>query len=316
MPESVTTGAAHGRSLGAWGRFWFGPLDPLPAAAFRISLGLLLLLLFVARAADWERLYGPAGILPLDDPAMLANLRARVSVFAATAGVVPVAAFWWLGVIASTALLVGVGARLAAATLFVLLSSMLFRLPVGISGEDVVARIALLPAACATLDTRVSVRAWWRRLRGRPPAAPGAAWPIRLIQLHVVLIYFFTMANRLATDQAWWNGDAMYWVMVSSTWGAWPWPTLFYHPFVAHAVTWGVLVAEGWFPLAVLWRPTRITAALALVAMHLAAAVVLRGVTFFSASMACPLLLFVDGAAWRRAEACLRAALRRPVVRA
>jgi hypothetical protein len=284
----------------------------LPAAAFRIALGLLLVLLFMARADDWERLYGPAGILPLDDPAMLTNLRVRVSLFAAADGVVPVGAFWWLGMLASSALLFGVASRFAAATLFVLLSSMLFRLPVGISGEEVVTRIVLLPACFATLDTRLSVRAWWRRLRGRPPAAPGPVWPIRLIQIHVVLIYLFTMGNRLGTDHAWWSGDAMYWVMVSSTWGAWPWPAAFYHPAVARAVTWGVLFTEGWFPLAVLWRPTRIAAALALVAMHLAAAVVLRGVTFFTASMACPLLLFVDGAAWRRAAKCLRAALRRP----
>jgi hypothetical protein len=309
-------GAGPGDAGGAWSRFWFGPLDPLPAALFRIALGAVLLLLFVARGADWDRLYGPAGILPLDDPALATNLRVHVSLFAVADGVVPVATFWWVGVLAAAILTLGLWSRLAAAVLFVLLSSMLFRLPVAVSGEDWVLRIALLPSCFATLDTRLSLRAWWRRRRGRPAARPGPVWPIRLIQLHVVLIYLFTMANRLATDPAWWSGDAMYWVMTSSTWAAWPWPEAFYRPVLARTVTWGVLVAEGWFPLAVLWRPTRIVAAVALIAMHLTAAVVLRGVTFFTASMACPLLLFVDGAAWRRAASWVRAAPPSPIPRA
>jgi len=299
----------------AWSRFWFGPLDPLPAALFRIALGLLLLLLFAARSADWERLYGSTGILPLDDPAMATNLLGRVSLFTVADGVLPVGAFWWTGVLAAMALLLGLWSRLAAAVLFVILSSMLFRLPVAASGEDMVLRIALLPACFATLDTTLSLRAWWGRRTGRPALDPGPVWPIRLIQVHIVLIYLFTMTNRLAKDAAWWNGEAMYWVMASSTWAAWPWPTAFYQRAVASAATWGVLLAEGWFPLAVLWRPTRLLAAATLVAMHLTAAVVLRGVFLFSASMACPLLLFIDGPAWRRAASYVRAALGRSATR-
>jgi hypothetical protein len=306
----AASSSAVRRAARAWTDFWFAPLDPHAVAAFRIALGAVGAALLVAQGPDWERFYGPSGILPLDEPVLQTYPRHHLSLFTVLDGVVPVAAFWWVGVGMALALAAGLAGRLAAAALFILLTSQVLRVPPALSGEDWVLRLALLPAAFATLDARWSVRAWWRRRRRRPALAPGPVWPVRLVQIHTVLIYVFTMANRLASEPAWWTGEAMYWVLVNATWGAWPWPGVVYRPGVARAATWAVLALEGLFPLAVCWRPTRRAAALGLIVLHVGAAVALRGVLFFSLSMVCPLLLFLSGDGRARAARSAVPALR------
>jgi hypothetical protein len=50
----------------AWDRLWFSRLDPVSVGAFRISLGVLLLVYYIALWPNWQRYYAADGMLSLD----------------------------------------------------------------------------------------------------------------------------------------------------------------------------------------------------------------------------------------------------------
>lgn len=102
-----------------WNQLLFSRFDPLPAAACRIGIGLLLTFMFVALAPNWERFYGHDGILSLGE----ADLNAQRPtdwwcLFLWTEGYVPLACWWWVGLGAAICLVSGLFTRTATIILY------------------------------------------------------------------------------------------------------------------------------------------------------------------------------------------------------
>jgi hypothetical protein len=295
------------RAWRAWDQFWFAPLDALPAALFRISIGTLLTLAFLASAANWHRFYGADGMLSLGDPTISPVPQGWWSVFYWTDGVLPVGAYWGAGTLAAVAFTVGWHTRLAAVLLFVLQASMVHRNPMAVNGEDLVFRMLLFYSCFAALGTTWSLDA------RRRPGAGGRAerWPIRLMQLNLALIYLVSQPYKIASDPTWVSGDAMYYVMINRTWSRFPWPALYYHPWVAYPSTWGSLLIEIALPIGV-WIPRlRRWVVLAAGALHVVIAVALQNVTFFTLAMTASFWVFLTSEDLRRFQATARVGWRR-----
>jgi hypothetical protein len=279
----------------AWkglGRFWLDGCDPAPAGLFRIVLGLFIVLLYLLLLPSWERYYGADGVLATGP-----QYADWMDIYYWAGPGVPALVWGILGLLAALAFTVGWRTRAAAVVLFVLELSRSHHGRFVSNGEDLVVRMLLFYACFAPLGRAFSLDA--RRVpRGRPAAEPDrpSVWPLRMMQVNLLLIYLLSLPNKLIDDEAWWNGDAVYWSIVSDMWSRWPWPALFfdYGGAMAKIATFGTVVTEGLAPWLVWFRRTRPFALAALVSMHLGIAIILQNVTFFSLSMIVGLLLFLS----------------------
>ncbi len=282
----------------AWDRFWFAPLDPLPAALFRIATGTLLAFAYLASWANWDRFYAADGMLSLNDPAVAPVPQGWWSAFYWTEGVLPVRAYWWVGMAAALAFAVGWQTRLASILLFVIQASLVHRNPMVVNGEDLVFRMLLFYSCFAALGTTLSVDSL--RPGGRTAERAPERWPIRLMQINLALIYLISQPYKLASDPTWLDGDAMYYVMVNRTWSRFPWPELYYHRAIAALSTWSSLLIELALPIGVWIAPLRRWVVLAATLLHVWIAIALQSVTFFSLAMACSFLVFLTSEDLRR----------------
>jgi hypothetical protein len=291
----MRTLAARLRS--AWDAAWFGPADEVAAAAFRATLGALCLAMYLCLTPNWEAYFAPDGVssYALGLQGGLREPRDTVSLFYWAEGLVPLAAWNYVGMAASVLLAIGWRTRTATIILYVLQVSMVHSNRLVINGEDLVMRMALLFACFAPLGARYSIDRWLKARAGVPLPPPARVWPLRLIQVNTAMVYALSLPAKLKLDPAWLSGDALYWVLVNDTWSRFPWPTLAYAAPVSFALTWGTILAEGSFPVLVWFRRFRLPMTLALMSLHLGIAVTLRNVTFFSLAMVSCLMLFVPG---------------------
>lgn len=288
----------------AWNRCFFSTCDPLPAAVARIGLGLMLLLMFLALDANWERYYAADGIMSFVDHDL--DERRFVddwNLFHILGDRVPLRAFWLVGVFGSAALLVGFCSRLASLALLALVTSMINHTPVVVNGEDLIARLLLIYGCFAPWGQTLSVDAWLRRGK---PAPTATVWPIRMMQFHVLLVYAISLPYKIVQDWDWVTGEALHWTVASDMWwvrGSMPWLTLAAGGICVKLLTWGTLLIEGTYPVLVWFRRPRLWVVAGVAGLHLGIAATIPGVTLFTLSMVIGAALFVPGDDYRRAAA-------------
>ena len=293
----------------AWNGLWFAAYDPLPAGLFRIGLGLLTLTMCLCSAPNWERFYAADGIISLDVPQVqaLADPPERFSVFRWGEGVVPLRAWWWVKLGVGLCLTIGWQTRLATVALWILVCSEINRNRWIVNGDDLVVRMLLFHSMLAPLGSTLSLDAWLRKRRGLP-APTHQVWPVRMLQFGTLMVYVASTPNKLLDDPAWREGMAIYWTMTSDMWSRlwFPWVSYRYGFFFTKCATYGSLLIEGGFPIAV-WIPRLRPWALgALVSLHLGIALFIPHVTFFTLSMVVALSLFLPAQSLRRFLARLR----------
>jgi hypothetical protein len=292
----------------AWDRLWFSRLDPLSVGAFRISLGVLLLVYYVALWPNWQRYYAADGMISLDAVNPTRAGRPLLSVFTWTEDVVPAGVFWWVGAIAAVSFTLGLRTRFCNFVLFVMQTSLMRTNELTIIGEDSVSRMLLFLGLFAPLGDRLSLDAWLkaRREGAKAPADEStwpAVWAVRLMQINIAAVYAFSVPRKLAEGPDWGNGSFIYWAMLNERWSRWPWPQLFYGTrgeVLSFLATFGTLVIEGGFPIFVWFRPLRMYVLGAAAALHLGVALCLQGVTFFQFAMISSFWLFVPPEVTRR----------------
>ena len=173
-----------------------------PLAMMRIGYGAVLLLWTVTMALDLDDLLGTDAIVP---PELAVSGRWRWLPLDTTASVaVALVAL----AVASLAILVGWRPSVWLAVAFVLLVAVHHRNPLIINSGDLLLRdLAALLALCPT-GAALSVDRWRRHGRGALRTAPLVApWGLRLIQLQVVVVYFFAFWSK--SGPLWRDGTAV-----------------------------------------------------------------------------------------------------------
>ncbi|MCB9894415.1 MAG: DUF393 domain-containing protein [Planctomycetes bacterium] len=312
---------------GFW-NFWSRPVRAEPAAAFRISIGLIVAIDTAASllpyAADW---YGPQSMYPVSSFKMYIDSFWRWSL---------VNPDWSLQMtqfalclLIAFALLTALGlfTRLSTVGLWVLLVSFHMRNPYILNGGDILLRSAtfclmLMPAGAAwSVDNLVRRKLLrpiepspWRRLlalpfthaalwaeslRGQSSRGWIRPWSVRLAQFQLVVVYFFTGIDKVrgvhdGSLGDWVGGHAIYRALNHGTisrfavFGDWPW-------WLFAPGSWITLVWEIAFPLLVLWRRTRWYALSLGYAMHVGIFLTME-VTHFSFTIMAFYWLFVPAA--------------------
>jgi hypothetical protein len=296
------------RAFVAWERFLFEPTSALSLAVFRIVFGAYLFYYYVDLFPFLSLYYFPPGLLP---PPELAELGPNV-LSLVQYGTVPRAAAYGLMLVASLALSFGLQTRLAAALCWVLNQGFMALIPAGRnSGDNAVGVACFLFLVAALAGHAQKVYSLDARLRGTPheERASIPAWTLRLFQIQLVYVYFFSGFHKLASHD-WYAGEALFYIFQQRGWSradlSW-----FTHPLLVGLVTYGTLFFELLlFPVLIWSRALRPFVLLAGVAFHVGIAATMR-VFVFGEIMPLLYLGFVDPTRWVTALEARYRALKR-----
>ena len=179
-----------GEWLAAWNTFWFTPADPLPLAVVRICAGGLFTWASLVWLLDADAFFGMAGWLPPEDVWRMNDQPWQWSWYfaAPSAGGIRVLAGVTLG--AAIMLTIGLATPLAAVVSLAGFVSAANRAPLNVFGFDDVLGMLLIALAVGPSGAVLSVDSLLSR--GMQRAAPSvlANVALRLIQIHLCVIYF------------------------------------------------------------------------------------------------------------------------------
>lgn len=262
-------------ACGAFDRWVREPIDPRPLGWFRAWFGLLSLVNIGLLWPDMPMWLGNAGVLP---PAMHRGSFAgpSLTVFSATGyHDAAIGIIRCLGIAGGLGLTLGICPRLAAACTWLATASYSWRNTGILHAGDALIRIGSFFLMFARSDRACALSAWLAR-RWRPAgAAPNGdtpddrvpAWPQRVLQLQLCLLYLVTGIWKL-TGQTWRDGSAVGIVLQLGEFQRFPIPDFLMTPAMSQALTWGALLFELGFPVLV-WVPRlRVPTLLTGVAFH------------------------------------------------
>ena len=297
-------------------------IDPRALAAFRIALGVVLLVDLALRARNLTAFYTDAGVLPRTMLAEAYPLAARFSPHAVSGEAWAVALLFLVAAGAAVALAVGHRTRVATAVSLALLASLQARNPLVLNAGDLLFLQLLGAGLLCPLGARWSVDAVRRRARdsraSRSPsesAAPSGstaaaadgrfAGPASALLLTSVVVVYVSNALVKSRGTAWPRGEAIERVFRL---------TYLHGPLGGLVPEWSAPLAAatyGWIALLVaspllIASAVRVRAALAgtLFAAHLSMAFTLQ-IGVFSAVSAAGLLPFFPPFVWDRIEAAI-----------
>jgi hypothetical protein len=259
--------------------YWLGPFDPRPLALFRILLGLAVLHDLVDFTGDFRAFLGDDGMLPRSVP----RDWYAWSLFDWAGGPAASAALFACGTLAVLLFTLGLWTRAATIASWAFVVSVHNRNCFVTDGGDQLTGILFFWSMFADLGGAWSLDA---RRAGRSRSVP--AFGLRLLQLHIVVLYYGTARNKLA--KGWLHGTAIYEVLqlhgFTRPLGGW----LSGHPALCTGATYLVLAMETLFPLCALSpvaiRPLRALALAFGVAIQMGIALTMRAGIFQEAMLA------------------------------
>ncbi len=204
-----------------WNRFWFTPTDPATLGAIRILTGLMLVYTHWVWGLDFESFFGPESWVNSE---LVKRYQQNDFVFSLWFVVpyqyafpVHMACVGILGLFTC-----GVFTRVTSILSLLIVISYANRLPTAQFGLDQINGLLTLYLALGPSGAAYSIDSWLRRSGSETSrtTAVGLGWDsfgpsihaniaIRLIQLHMCVIYLFAGLGKLQ-GMAWWDGLAMW----------------------------------------------------------------------------------------------------------
>jgi hypothetical protein len=241
-----------------WNRFWYTPVEPTLLGLIRILTGLMLLYTHAVWGLALSDFFSSTGWLT---PALVRKIQAD-----------PYAcSFWflvpdgWIWPVYAVSMAVfalftiGLFTRVTSILALVAAISYANRVQPALFGLDQINIMLTLYLALGKSGAALSLDRWLGRRRGHGAlgASSSANLAIRLIQVHMCVIYFFAGVAKLQ-GPAWWTGEAM-WLAFANleyqsldlTWLAW-------HPWLINAMSHASVLWEISFCVLVWqkrWRP-------------------------------------------------------------
>ena len=269
--------------LDGWNRFWFQPADPATLGLIRICAGAMLFYTHLVWGLELSTFFGPQGWLAPDAVHLLQKDTYSWSYL------------WWcespaalwtvhiLALVVFAMLTVGLFSRVASILAFIAALAYVGRAPGALFGLDQINVLLAMYLAVGPCGDAFSLDRWLKARKAGSPLPIRCSWSanlaIRLIQVHMCIIYLFAGTAKL-TGPAWWDGTAL-WMAVGNleyqsldmTWMA-HWPRLI--NLMTH-----VTVAWEIFYCALVWpRLSRPVVLLLAIPLHMGIAICLGMVTF------------------------------------
>ena len=275
-------------------KYWFGQVDSRPLSAFRIAFALLVLKDALYHLPLAGLFYSDAGLVPRG---VLLNELARPERFSlmdalAHEWMAALFFFLWAGV--ALGLLVGYHTRLMSILNFILVLSIHERNVYVLTGADTSMRVLSFWGMFLPLGHYYSLDA----LRYHQSARTAFAFPLRVIQLQIALVYLVTGLLKLS-GETWQRGEALFYVLQleSIQWPPGAWLRQLAPDWLLRILTWLTIITElSFMPLvfAPVLQPMLRAAALFMgAALHLGIAMTMA-IPDFSLVMMISYLLFFE----------------------
>ncbi len=258
-----------------WSRFWQKPVRAERLAFMRIVLGVTLLaeqlIEFLPYLMEY---YGPEGVAPagLQDRAQLEYWYWPMLIFNTDR---PAAVYGFFLAWMAVAFLFTIGfcTRIMNVALWVLTACFMVRNFLMLCGSDDTLQIAIFLLMLSPCGRALSVDAWLKRRRGGTLGPVyTAAWPVRLIQIQLCVIYFTTGLAKLKGSNwfegTWWDGSAIHYTLNYIVMSRYSYATFPVPYWITKAMTYLTVWWEFLFPFLVIIRPTRKPALLFGILLH------------------------------------------------
>jgi predicted DCC family thiol-disulfide oxidoreductase YuxK len=316
MRKAVTIARDFFVDLGrAWSRFWFEDSATSPLEIARIGIGAALLVNYGLASAYLFDFWGEDGFVPRD---LVWNDRTDgwvQSVFFYFSAPWQWIAFHVLFLVCCAAFMLGWRTSWVKWLVLVGHISYAYRAPAVAYGVDKILACLLFILCVAPIGRAISldrvraVRAAKRKnLAAAPPpyASPWAGACIRLMQIQMAVLFFYSAIGKLRGDD-WWNGDAIWIVFTTGDhYNRFMLDLLASHYWLVNAATYGTILIEIAFPFLIWQRRTRPYLLALAIVLHVQFAV-LMGLFYFSFVMVMGHMSFVRqewlarlGEAWKR----------------
>jgi hypothetical protein len=257
-----------------WRVFWFAEVPPHSSAILRIVVGVLSLISLLG-LLPVDMFWSPDGLVPIAGDGL--GLRKAVI----ESGLGPIAGWtFFLASLASFSLMT-VGYRTTVAVVACFLANVLLDAwnPLPLNGSHPVTTALLFSLMWTKSGAVLSVDSWLRRRQGKPRQNEAEAlqpiWPLRLLRLHIAVIYLNTGLWKLLNLE-WRDGSALHYVLHQNTFARFP-------ETLPVALSWlttvGAYVTLFWelgFALMLFHRRTRQLALVMGVAIHLGMALTIE----------------------------------------
>jgi uncharacterized membrane protein YphA (DoxX/SURF4 family) len=296
----------------AWNDFWFSPTNPATLSAIRVFTGAMLFYTHLVWSFDLQGFFGRDGWLPVP---FMQSVQQHLN------GGPDSLARWnwsyfnyigsptWLWVVHVVALLVffflmiGFFSRTMAVLAYLAAVSYANRVtPGAYFGLDKINCLLAMYLMLGPCGARYSIDRIWRLRRGAPREVPPSIFAnlaIRLIQIHMCIIYLFSGLGKLQ-GESWWNGEAVwfssanleYQFLIDMTW-------LANHPYLISLLTHLTVYWELTYSALVWPRLTRPWVLLMAVFVHMGI-VVAYGMPTFGLVMLIGNLAFISPETVRR----------------
>ncbi|MFM7034373.1 MAG: HTTM domain-containing protein [Planctomycetia bacterium] len=270
VPPPTATRSSVGRWIHdwaeGWNRFWFTPADPLPLAVIRIASGLLLTWSMVVWSIDVDAFFGdggwqaPANVWRSNDQPW------QWSWYFAAQSPTAIRVLAGIAIIAAVLLTLGLFTPLAAVVSLVALVSTVNRAPLNVFGLDDTLGMLLIPLVVGPSGAALSLdRRLWP---GSAGPSVRAAIALRMLQVHLCVVYFFSGCGKLL-GASWWEGTALWGAAANIQYRTLDLTWLSTRPLLTNAITLATVFWEVAYPAIVWPRLTRPLALAMAVAVHL-----------------------------------------------
>jgi hypothetical protein len=267
-------------------KFALEPASARPLAVLRIGIAAALIGEAATVAPHLLEYYGPLGLVqyPLGEafahwslPSL--PLLARLLSHAGLPESATLQVAFAIYVFALHLLLLGWWTRLAAVASWVLFLTLKKAGSASAYGGFEFAQIALFYCAVLPVGGALSIDA----IRHPAPPSASARIGLRLLQLHLCVVYLASGVEKALGDQ-WWSGESIWRALMRPGHVGLDFSWLADHPYVARIACWSTLTCELGYTAFVWVRRTRKAWILSIIGLHLGIAVAL-GLIFFSAVM-------------------------------
>lgn len=284
--------------LGAWDKFWFGPVDLYNLSLFRCVFFSILFLMYSIRFLEVKLLYFDEGLMPFSQakeflPEMYVPL---FYWFPTTDTLVVILHIAFLLLLLAGAL--GLLRRWSTWIVFVIHMAFMQRNYTVIYGADLITTFWLLYLSLADHSRSFSI---WKKspcpvVQNQSDLLSSVAY--RLIQVQLCIVYAYTGLEKLK-GPSWWEGTAVWKVLGNTQLTPMDFSFLVHMPWLFPVMTYSTLLFEVYFPAAVWYKPLRPYWLTLGASFHLIAALTMK-LHFFSALMVAAYIPFIPSETWRR----------------